>query len=1207
MRNKTRKLISTLLTLAMLVSLITVVPITASAATGAVTIDISTLGGSNDDNIAEVETESQWAYDDTTKILSLRTANGDYTLTGVNANLMVQVTGTNANITLGDAGTGVNITSDLTAFRANTNCTVRLDGTSTLTSSGTTTGDCAFLLSYGTVTVNGGGALNATSTGNDAIQLYTNCELVVEGTGTTVNAETTSGGGHGVYLNGANTVSVGDGAEVKATGAYAIYSSSSGNNVLNTDGTGIITATAAAATTFGAIYVSSDNITLSGSGTVNAIGGINSPAINASANILMSDEVTLKMTNNTSSDEVNTFQKLSSADTHLWKLTLDATTTDPLTYASIEVTVETGKTGTVERELKPGYTSVTFTAAQTGGTSGTADSTGIVITFDTSVTGLTAADITITNGTGAAIKGALSEASNTGTNTVWTIALSRVSTEGNVTVSVASFDTFYVATVPQTVAVYKAPPPAIAVAATGLTGLKVGQAVSASITYTLTYGEYATPIIPADFAVSGLPEGLTAAAADRTDGTTVTVLITGTPTAYNGSSVTITRPSSIPMANVPRASADITPTGTVTASAVAKGNLAAGDLAFTIPAGDIYNGFEQGIGSVTCAKSDGAVAVLYDGSATVPTDAGTYIVTANVAEGTNYEAATGFTVGSYTIAPKPLTLRADNKIINVGELAPTYTYTVSGLVAPDTAAVIDTDPTMTVAGFNSATPTSFPIVISLGGTSNPNYTIGTYTNGLLTVTDKTIVTISGVTVAGKTYDGTAVAPSGTATVTGSSGDHLALVYTYTDLSDMSTISAPTNAGSYALVISTDPTDPLYIGESAIISFTISKATITITADNKTATRGGAEPAYTYTVTGLATGETLGGALSVTCPTADMATAGTYPIVASGAAVPDLDNYNAAIAYVDGTLTVSAPATTGGGGGGGGAAGLSGSFTGGISAYNKGSAVGLTYTVNKDFAQFDNVRVDNNLLTRNTQYTAESGSTKITLLPSYLDTLAAGTHTLRVGFKDNTSATAQFTVTSNEVTPITPTMPVNPFKDVFGTDWFIDDVIYAYDKGLIDGTTPTTFSPNSNLTYAQAVTLAARMHQLYTKGEVTLANSDGIWYQSYVDYAIENGIIGGDDAYDWDTMATRAGYAAIFANALPDEAFAQINEFDDGAVPDVDMDHPQAAAIYKLYRAGILQGNDTSYTFSPDNNIRRSEVAAILTRMMNPDARIVFGN
>ena len=194
---------------------------------------------------------------------------------------------------------------------------------------------------------------------------------------------------------------------------------------------------------------------------------------------------------------------------------------------------------------------------------------------------------------------------------------------------------------------------------------------------------------------------------------------------------------------------------------------------------------------------------------------------------------------------------------------------------------------------------------------------------------------------------------------------------------------------------------------------------------------------------------------------------------------------------------------------------------------------------------------------------------------------------------------------NDPTPITPVMPVNPFSDVFGTDWFINDVIYAYSKSLIAGTTPTTFAPYSNLKYSEAITLAARMHELYTTGEVTLENDDDLWYQTYVDYAVENGIIASDDEYDWNATATRAGYMQIFAKALPDDALKAINSVPDGSIPDVPMNYPGAAAIYKLYRAGILQGNDDAHTCNPDANIRRSEVAAILTRMMNPEKRIEF--
>jgi hypothetical protein len=129
-----------------------------------------------------------------------------------------------------------------------------------------------------------------------------------------------------------------------------------------------------------------------------------------------------------------------------------------------------------------------------------------------------------------------------------------------------------------------------------------------------------------------------------------------------------------------------------------------------------------------------------------------------------------------------------------------------------------------------------------------------------------------------------------------------------------------------------------------------------------------------------------------------------------------------------------------------------------------------------------------------------------------------------------------------------------------------------------------------------------MHQLYTTDKITLANGEP-WYQSYVDYAKANGIISSD--YSWNSPATRAGYMEIFANALPSEAFNVINNIADGAVPDVAMTLPQAAAIYKLYRAGIVQGVDDAHNCDPNSNIKRSEVATILTRMMNKDARKSF--
>ena len=179
----------------------------------------------------------------------------------------------------------------------------------------------------------------------------------------------------------------------------------------------------------------------------------------------------------------------------------------------------------------------------------------------------------------------------------------------------------------------------------------------------------------------------------------------------------------------------------------------------------------------------------------------------------------------------------------------------------------------------------------------------------------------------------------------------------------------------------------------------------------------------------------------------------------------------------------------------------------------------------------------------------------------------------------------------------------PFTDVPASAWYYADVKTAYESGLINGSSATTYSPNNNLTYAEAIKLAACMHQLYTTKAVTLTNGSPAWYQSYVDYAKENNIIAKD--YEWTAQATRAGYMEIFAGALPAEALAAVNALAEGSIPDVAADHPSAAAIYALYRAGIVQGVDAEHNCNPAANIVRSEVAAILTRMMDSDKRVRF--
>ena len=179
-----------------------------------------------------------------------------------------------------------------------------------------------------------------------------------------------------------------------------------------------------------------------------------------------------------------------------------------------------------------------------------------------------------------------------------------------------------------------------------------------------------------------------------------------------------------------------------------------------------------------------------------------------------------------------------------------------------------------------------------------------------------------------------------------------------------------------------------------------------------------------------------------------------------------------------------------------------------------------------------------------------------------------------------------------------------FRDVAKTDWYYSEVEKAFDAGLIDGMNENEFAPEKTLTVAQAIKLAAALHQLDKKGEVKLENGLTNWYSTYVDYAVVNDIV--DDDYakrgkdEMNEAITRAEFVNILHGALP--YYNAINSVPDNAIPDVKMDHPHAAEIYAFYRAGILTGNDDNGTFKPDATIKRCEVAAILVRMFDSSAR-----
>ena len=54
---------------------------------------------------------------------------------------------------------------------------------------------------------------------------------------------------------------------------------------------------------------------------------------------------------------------------------------------------------------------------------------------------------------------------------------------------------------------------------------------------------------------------------------------------------------------------------------------------------------------------------------------------------------------------------------------------------------------------------------------------------------------------------------------------------------------------------------------------------------------------------------------------------------------------------------------------------------------------------------------------------------------------------------------------------------------------------------MNGQSDTTFGPDGNVTVAEGVTMASRVHAIYN-GKTIAEKSGGKWYDMYVDYAKE---------------------------------------------------------------------------------------------------------
>ena len=314
----------------------------------------------------------------------------------------------------------------------------------------------------------------------------------------------------------------------------------------------------------------------------------------------------------------------------------------------------------------------------------------------------------------------------------------------------------------------------------------------------------------------------------------------------------------------------------------------------------VYSGEEQTLITEGSAEG-GRIVYSLDGNTfteNVPTttNAGEYTVYYNVVGDENHNDVAGTNPIVVTIKKATLTITAEDKSVTYGEEAPTYSATYSGWKAQDNEEVLVGEMTFECEYNTNSNVGTYDINIS--GVEAQNYEI-TFVSGVLTV-NKADATITNTpnAINDLVYSG-----EEQTLITEGSAEGGKIVYSLDGNTFTEDVPTATNAGEYTIYYNVVGDENHNDVESAnTIVVTIKKATLTITAEDKSVTYGEEAPTYSATYSGWKAQdneEVLVGEMTFECEYNTNSNVGTYDINISGV---EAQNYE--ITFVSGVLSVN---------------------------------------------------------------------------------------------------------------------------------------------------------------------------------------------------------------------------------------------------------------------------------------------------------------
>lgn len=176
----------------------------------------------------------------------------------------------------------------------------------------------------------------------------------------------------------------------------------------------------------------------------------------------------------------------------------------------------------------------------------------------------------------------------------------------------------------------------------------------------------------------------------------------------------------------------------------------------------------------------------------------------------------------------------------------------------------------------------------------------------------------------------------------------------------------------------------------------------------------------------------------------------------------------------------------------------------------------------------------------------------------------------------------------------------PFSDVRSSDWFYEPVCYAYETGIMTGTSATTFAPNLTTTRGMIVAILHRLEGSPSVGSAGFKDvKAGDWYADAVNWAAANGVVNGmgNGFFAPNAAITREQLAAIIRNYAAYKGEDVSTNADISWCWDAFMISNWAEeSLAWAVGEGLITGT-TMFTISPRDPATRAQVAAIFQRYL----------